>query len=410
MLLLLTVLLTACGSSGKEEEEIAIPEEDCYLDIYVYAPDRPIVTRAEVGEISSSELESKVNTLQIWVFKNSNGEKVGYLDADPQNLNNGIGQQKYRMIISNDFARYPENVDVYVVANAASCGLTSLGASTTRNDLNEAMIGTGYFGTTSLVSSVPANGLPMSAMLKKQPVSGKFPTLRIGTESQIATLQLTRAVSKLRFVLCRIKETDATKKSLVSIDTISLHANQIPTQTYFMPGTYNYSNYTDKAVTYVDENHKLLPTSIPEVSNPLVYVYETQSAQNYEDIIDAASDEDSSKKTENLTKLTELGITGLTVEDLPQLKELGLTYLRESDKQLKGTIKYTYREKENGIWVNKPSTATFLMAAPGDFLRNHSWIIYIYYLDSKIYTLTVTNIGMRRWTDLVEEDTKVYNW
>ena len=92
---------------------------------------------------------------------------------------------------------------------------------------------------------------------------------------------------------------------------------------------------------------------------------------------------------------------------MPQLKELGLTYLRESDKQLKGTITYTY--SDNGERKDD-QVATFLMAAPGDFLRNHSWIIYIYYLDSKIYTLTVTNIGMRGWTDLVEEDTKVYNW
>ena len=407
MLLLLVMLLTACHSDDKEE--IVNPDEDCYLDIYVYAPDRPIVTRADVGEISSSEEERKVHTLQIWVFKNSNGEKVGYLDADPQDLNNGIGQQKYRMMISNDFARYPENVDVYVVANAASCRLSSLGASTTRNDLNEAMIGTGYFGTTTpLVSSVPENGLPMSAKMKNQPISGSYPTLRVGTSDKMTVMQLSRAVSKLRFVLCRIKETGATKKRLVSIDNISLNANQIPKQTYFMPGTYNYSNYTGETVTYVDEDHKLLPTSIPDVSDPLVYVYETQSAQNYEDIIDAASDEDTSKKTENLEKLTALGITGLTVDDLPQLKELGLTYLRESDKQLKGTIKYTYSENN----VPQPQAkVTFSMAAPGDFLRNHSWIVYIYYMDSKIYTLTVTNIGIRGWNpDPMVENPIVYNW
>ena len=409
----MTMLLMACG--GSEEENSSIPEdEDCYLDIYVYAPDRPIVTRADVGEISSSELESKVHTLQIWVFKNNNGEKVGYLDADPQNLNNGIGQQKYRMMISNDFARYPENVDVYVVANAASCGLSSLGASTERKDLNDAMIGTGNFGTTlPLVSSVPENGLPMSAVLKNQSIVGKFPVLRIGTESQIATLHLTRAVSKLRFVLCRIKEQTSSTKTLSSINSIKLNGSMIPEETYLMPGTYNYSSYVSGDITFEDGdfvNHKLMPDKIPQVVNPLVYTYETQTAQDYENLIDAAVERD----LDNLDKLKAYGqaknideLKNLTAADLPQLKQLGLTYLRESDKQLAGTISYTYND--NGTPQTKEFT--FSMAAAGDFLRNHSWIVYIYYMDSKIYTLTVTYVGMKEWVaDGQPESPYFYNW
>ena len=46
MLLLLAVLLSACHSSDEDS-----PEQDCYLDIHVYAPDRPIVTRGDVGEV-----------------------------------------------------------------------------------------------------------------------------------------------------------------------------------------------------------------------------------------------------------------------------------------------------------------------------------------------------------------------
>ena len=86
----------------------------------------------------------------------------------------------------------------------------------------------------------------------------------------------------------------------------------------------------------------------------------------------------------------------------------GLTYFRESDKQLTGTITYTYTD--NGVKKDNQE-ATFSMADPGDFLRNHSWIIYIYYMDSKIYTLTVTNIGMRKWEeDPLDETKDVYNW
>ena len=440
MFLLMTMLLMACG--GSEEENSSIPEdEDCYLDIYVYAPDRPIVTRGDVGEIEiRAKEESEVHTLQIWVFKSSNGDPVGYLNAggndeaydvtgakisDPSILNEK-GQQVYRMKVDKSFANNPEAVDVYVVANAASCGLTTLGKTTSRADLNNAKIGeidnVDYFGTTDLYGiddlesgtrkRIYTNGLPMSAVLKNQPISGKFPTLRIGTESQIATLHLTRAVSKLRFVLCRIKEKETTSKKLVSIDGIQLNGNQIPTQTYLMPGTYSYANkYVEEAIVYVNEDNKLLPRDedIPQVDNPLVYVYDTQNAQDYEDLIDAAVGSKLSWLQQYGTEKNIPELAGLTDSDMPQLKQIGLTYLRESDKQLTGTIRYKYRE--NGKTEDTDDTADFLMAAPGDFLRNHSWIIYVYYMDSKIYTLTVTTIGMKKWTDDGNsETTTFYNW
>lgn len=409
MLLLLAVLLTACHSGDKEE--INSSDEDCFLDIYVYAPERPIVTRADVGDIKSTDAESKVNTLQIWVFKSSNGDRVGYLNADPHFLNE-TGQQKYRMKISNDFAKAPEKVDVYVVANAASCELT-LDDETSRDDLAEAKIQGEHFGTgtisgditTGLQSTVPDTGLPMSAVAKNQPIDGSFPTLRIGTSEKMTVMQLTRAVSKLRFVLCRITEKETSTKKLVGINSISLAEKQIPTQSCLFPReSYSY--------TYITDPIKYGPVAkgaIHEVANPLVYVYETQNAQDYEDLINAASDEteDADEKAANLHRLEELGITGLTVADLPQLKEFGLTYLRESDLRLTGTINYTYNENN----VEKTDDVSFTMANPGDFLRNHSWIIYIYYMDSKIYVFTVTHIGMKNWTDDgVPENTTFYNW
>lgn len=394
MLLLLALLLTACGSDNKEE--IANPDEDCYLDIYVYAPDRPIVTRADVGEITSSDAESIVHSLQIWVFKKSNGEKVGYLDADPEYLNEN-GQQTYRMIITNDFAKYPENVDVYVVANAANYVTTTLDANTTRDALNEAMIGSAYFGTTDLYGEkellstgrIATQGLPMSAVVKNQPVTGSFPTLRVGTSDKMTVMQLSRAVSKLRFVLCRIKELNFSTKKLNSIDDISLAANQIPTQTYLIPRERYTYTYSHDAISY----GSVAKDVIPEVEDPLIYVYSTQKAQEYEDLINAAiaHEENGNPK--------------------PLLKELGLTYFRESDKQLTGTITYTYTD--NGV-TKSNQTATFSISAPGDFLRNHSWIIYVYYIDSKIYILTVTHIGMRSWVmddDGPQGESKyVYNW
>ena len=390
MLLLMAMLLIACQSSDEDNSS----PDDCYLDIYVYAPDRPIVTRGDAGEISPSEAEKKVNTLQIWVFKSGNGTLVGHLSAtNPTYLNGSAGQEKFRMNVDKAFANAPEDVDVYVVANAASCGL-SFDKDTERADLDAANIGkigeTDYFGTTTRVSEVPSGesgGLPMSAVLKNQSIHGSFPSLRIGTQDQMSILRLTRAVSKLRFVLCQ-KGNNESGRNLVSIDGITLSGNQIPEQTSLMPGTTAYSRYTSDALTFVDERNKLFPKTdgvtdgIPSVDDPMIYQYETQKAQEYEDMINAA----------------------VTDGDL---KQIGLTYLRESDLQLTGTISYTYHENN----ANHSESIGFSMAAPGDFLRNHSWIVYIFYMGAKIHVQVVTDIGMKKWIpDENEDNVYVYNW
>ncbi len=393
MALLSAVLLTACSSGGEEENSATV--EDCFLDIYVYSPGRPIVTRAEVGDIKAADDEKRVNSLQIWVFKHADGSLVSYKDTTATYLNEeAIGQQKFQMKIDKTFADNPENVDVYVVANAASCGLT-LGESTPRSDLDAAQIKGDYFGTSTLTHAVPDGGLPMSAVLHNQPITGRFPTLRIGTESEMATLQLTRAVSRLRFVLCRIKEDEnKTRKKLVSIDNIQLDANQIPTASYLIQRQANSFSYSHDAIDYGSVEKE----SIPEVKDPMLYAYETQEAQDYESMIDGAVN-GSYKADES--------------DPAKPLFQLGLTYFRESDKQLKGTVKYQIKERDDVSSEWKTATteeATFTMAAPGDFLRNHSWIVYIYFMDAKIHVLTVTNIGIKKWTNGGSKDHTVHNW
>lgn len=403
-MLLVIVLLTACSDhSGEGSDE----NGDCFLNIYVYAPGRPMLTRADVGEIAHREIaESTVHTLQIWVFKHSDGSLVGHLDATPTFLNETDGQELFRMKVNKAFADHPENVDVYVVANEASCGLAGenkLTNETSRDDLDAAKIGTDYFGTSTstLVSSVPLTGLPMSGVEKDQPIYGSYPTLRVGTQDAMTTVQLTRAVSKLRFVLCRIASED--DKELVSIDRIQLDGGMIPTESYLMPGTYTYSSdpvastdYETNPIVYVNTDNKLLKADIPTVVNPMKYAYETQAAQDYEDMINGA-----------------IAGTYKANENDEELKELGPTYLRESDKQLTGTIQYSVQQKGNTdeTQVDHTPFTTFSIAAPGDFYRNRSWIIYVFYMDAKIHVLTVTDMGVKNWTpDNINDDKSVYNW
>ena len=393
-MLLVIVLLTACSDhSGESSDE----NDDCFLNIYVYAPGRPMLTRADVGDIAHREaVESEIHTLQIWVFKHNGGSFVGYLETEPAFLNETNGQEMFQMKVEKEFADHPENVDVYVVANAESVGLT-LGRDTKRDDLDAAMIGEGKFGVSSLVSSVPdqegAEGLPMSGVKKDQPIYGSFPALRIGSQDKMTTVQLTRAVSKLRFVLCRIADGDS--KELVSIDEIQLNGEMIPTESYLMPvanPSYTTIGYVSSPINY----GSVVGNTIPTVEDPMKYAYETQAAQDYEDMINEA-----------------IAGTYKAAESDQPLKELGLTYLRESDKQLTGTIHYSVQSKgnEDENQVDHTPSVTFSMASPGDFYRNRSWIIYVFYMDAKIHVLTVTDMGVKSWTsDNINDDKSVYNW
>ena len=55
---ILMVLLTACSSSDGERQQ-----GPTMLTIYLYSPDKPIITRAAVGPVSALQAENTVNSL-----------------------------------------------------------------------------------------------------------------------------------------------------------------------------------------------------------------------------------------------------------------------------------------------------------------------------------------------------------
>lgn len=418
MTMLAVVLLAACSRSDSDETSSS-RDGDCYIEFYVYQPDRPMVTRAtDEAVIAPTDRESTIHSLKIWVFRHSdasNHAPLGYLAVNENEttgktlleIMNKEGQQMFKMKVPAEFADHPQNVDVYVVANEGNSTLNStLNENTTREDIKSAKITSfgvsTYYSDDAVIKAVPSDGLPsdglpMSAMLENQPIYGSFPTLRIGDADGIATLRLTRAVSKLRFVICRKKETGNDKRILESITSIKLNAGMIPTQSFLMPvaaSRYETSYFsTNDAMSYGG----LAKDVIPEVSDPLKYAYTTQTPKEYEDLI----------------------IEGCKVKENQTTSDLypfGITYLRESPKQLTGTIKYKIKKRDNtttswdGIEAEDADDATFSMAAPGEFMRNHSWIIYIFFMDEKLHTLTVTHLGMRSWTTGGSTDHSVYNW
>jgi len=371
MMLLMTV---ACSSSDEEGQESGADKKPVMLAIYVYAPEQAAAaqkkaaqTRGDVGEVDAINDEGTIKSLQLWIYESDEstfpGKYVGYLSTeDVASLNTGEGTT-YQIPVSDDFASRKPSVDVYVQANvkAANCGVGTLNEETTRANLLTGAKITGHFGLGDLQTSVPVQGLPMAGKLTTQPVVGDAPALRVGTLSAVSTVPLTRAVSKLRFVFAK-----TTGQPTVSITSIKINAGMIPDEEYLFT--------TPQSMTYNANAGELLLTDIDDIAetaDPTDYIYFNQDAQEYENLINGAN---------------------LTVN--------GPIYLRESDKQLAGTITYT-------IDGGEPQSVGFQMQQAGDFLRNHTWIVYAYYAGSG--KLQVQTVYVKDWSTK-EISHNVYNW
>ena len=374
-MLMLLLLLTACSSSSTDDEAEK-PKVKPVLKIYLFAPESPIITRANTGSVDALEAEKEIHTIDIWVFEHeSPNKKVSYIHLDDVSFS---GQKEIAMELTDVFANLPKkpNVDIYVAANKESCGLTSLNENTTLAQLKETCIGSSSFGTTSPANTVPPEGLPMSGLLENQIISGIPPVYTAMSQN----VKLVRAVSKVRFIFSMSNANPPTISDL----SISLKDNMIPKEEYlFLEGVYptyksrvkltGENNYESEASLVTNNN-----TDINQCGDPASYAYTSETGQAYEDKMNA-------------------GITAT------HLSDFGTFYFRESDIKLEGTISYTLGTAPN---TTNPSK-TFTMGAAGDFTRNHTWIVYGYFLGSGDLKLNVVDV--KDWTS-GSEDPKVYNW
>ena len=351
LLLAISCWLLAVGCSSSDETG---GKQTTVLTVYVYSPARPMLIRSSVGPVDASAAETEINKIQIWIFESSSGRKVGYLYTDETSLLNTSEGATYQMIVDDDFA----------LANVGlvNCGVSSFSKSSTREELiNNAKITEANFGLSPLMTKIPTDGIPMVGVLRNQPVIGDAPVLRIGTQTSMANVRLERAVSKMRFVFANTEGDD----DLV-IKNITLNAGMMPTEEYLIP-------QQGKTLTYNTADASLLPNSVTakKVANPTIYIYDGQNAQTYETLINNA----------NLTTV-------------------GPYYLRESDKQLEGTIIYA-------VGTGDDQVGKFKMDVAGDFMRNRTWIVYAYHAGGGF--LQTNTLYIKDWTTKTE-DHEVYNW
>jgi hypothetical protein len=100
----------------------------------------------------------------------------------------------------------------------------------------------------------------------------------------------------------------------------------------------------------------------------------------------------------NAQEYENLIASGIESEELTQV---GPFYLNESDKKLTGVITYQATGEEE-------KTATFTMSDAGDFSRNHTWIVYAYFVSSGDLVMGIVEI--KDWGSSENTSQSVYNW
>ena len=306
----------------------------------------PYVPATKAGELAATALENKIHSLSIWVFRSEDHTRVGeplmLTDESQFPPSGGIG--RYQFSVDWNFVNSHPDVDVFVLANAASIGCT-LDASSDYDAITSAYFGyvsdeDDCFGTHTYTTSVPNYGLPMSGMKTHVKVYGSAPRMKVDP------VTLVRAVSRLRMVLCRTATDDIAQEDEVSVSGITFYKDQIPLREYvFTEGT------TGVIPPYTPADFSFsVPDEIKRNPVPENLIYVSQDPDEYQKMLDNARDAD-------------------------QLTDLGYVYLRESDKRIFGRVDYTINGKDR--------SREFAMAAPGDFARNHTWTLLAYFMSGR---------------------------
>ena len=371
-----------------------VDEDYAELMVSLYIPDI-VPTKAVSGSLNPNNDEKAIVSLKIWVFlpdgtlvrfkSLTTGSETEPFDPSETGLGHSTITRFGLPLTPEMFAVLSASgakADVYAIANAdESWGLTGL---TTRDQLDEIVLtGDVYGGTTGhLTMSVPQTGLPMAGVIKNAPVSGGYPVLNI------STLTLTRLVSKIRFVFIQqASETNSAQPfntncviKKIEFDGTANSGSQISDKEFiFTQERYGETDQVFSIDGYTPLSAEISKADGPLISNgsmacaedPVLFTFgspghEMESAQEYENRIDAAID-------------------GLA-------SQVGPIYIRETDKPISGTI--WYRTTPEGDGPDKQ--ARFSMETGEVMTRNHSWVVFGYFAE-ETGTLQLT-VKVLPWT------------
>lgn len=370
--LLLTLILTSCMSDGYTDT--AAGKSDTYINLNVSTPtaqaraNAPATTAGTSRTLGldetnpSPDTEEKITSIRVWAFKSGTDKAtatpIGF--KSETNLSKQ-GSHNVSMMITRKNAKNLDKIDLYILLNAESVGVLDGKdcIKMTRAEL-EALVIENQFGIadgTAQTTVVPDAGLPISRVIKELDVSDNIKDNATEAAQHSINIPLIRAVSKLHFFFTRkdVKDTEG-----VEVTKIEVNEGIVPTQSSVFPKATTDANKEKEGLTgdltslkYLNQKMtfgRVATEDIKPVADPTSYIRKTQNAEDY------------------ITKLR------------AATKECHLSYLRETGKELTGTI--YFKLSKNGAEKHK----TFSISKA---YRNHEMVVYGYFLGDEESTLTL---------------------
>ena len=346
ILVLLLPVLLSCNKSSVDGEEPT-------LGVYIETP-ADSFTKAEVGEFTGAAAENAVHNIFVWIFLHDTRELLETLDLTGSQLPSPGRVRRYDIAVSRDFAREKPAVDVFAIANRESIACT-LDENSSWSEINDAVFTNPYFGVANVTVEVdPSKGLPMTGAGRGLAIQGEEPMLKV------ETVTLVRAVSRLRYVFCKMANEH--EQDQISITGVTLDGYKIPVSEYLFLSSQT-QKYHIVTAGAEEQDQDFEPQPIVTGPLPALMSNETPEKMVY-------AGQDAAAYEAMLNDAIEAGT----------LTDGGVTYLRESSRTLTGKVDYVI----NG----EPGSKSFAMASRGDFARNHNWTVYGYFLSGRNLQLT----------------------
>ena len=386
--LLLTLILTSCMSD--DYTDTAAGKSDTYINLNVStptaqaranAPAKPAGTSGKLGleeTYPSPDTEEKITSIRVWAFRSGSDRATATPIGFKSETNLSVkGSHNVSMMITRKNAENLGKIDLYILLNAESEGVLD-GKNCikmTRADLENLVI-KNQFGIsaegTAQTTVVPQAGLPISRVIKELDVTNNIKDNATEAALNSINIPLIRAVSKLHFFFTRkkVKDTEG-----VVVTKIEVNENVIPTQSSVFPTATTDDNKETEGLTgdltslsYLNQKMtfgSVATKDIKPVPDPTSYIRKPgQTADAY------------------ITQLR--GVT----------TECHLSYLRETDKDLTGTI--YYKLDKSGAEKQTP------FSIPKAY-RNHEMVVYGYFQGDEKSTLTL-NYYVAGWNEKTATD------
>ena len=330
--------------------------------------------------------ESDIHSIKVWVFQsgtNEDANPIAYKEEALKDINSSYNLQL--RFLRKIAGKEVENIDLYILANSESTNIQDKLSSKDFSRITRKELQNICFDTTFGIqdngnpqnTKVPATGLPISRAITNISVENHIGTTEEEAKTKGIKIPLVRAISKLHFYFARKSGSDA-NTSQVKVTRIEVEGNTIPTASYVFPDEAEYDEngynqdvtsqkYNNAGTTYVATTLNLAGVEnkdIKEVEDPESFIKKSnQTAQEYLDAFDKE---------------------GIISHDL--------CYLRETNKAIQGTIYYSL----DGGATEK--SETFHIPSVGNAIRNRELVVYGYFLNGQMGTLTVTPT-IQEWQD-----------